>query len=79
MYQEQGRKIKIITKKAFDNGKLLNPRLMDMQTYENIRSTIGADIFEANYNQSPLDLGGELSRIDFWFHRKSPTKRGIIP
>jgi len=60
MYQEQGRKIKIITKKAFDGNKLLNERIMDMKAYESIRQTIGEDIFQANYNQEPLDLKGRL-------------------
>jgi predicted phage terminase large subunit-like protein len=59
-YQEQGRKIRIISKKAFDGYKMLNPRELDKQAYDRLMSTIGDDIFSANYNQEPIDIKGRL-------------------
>lgn len=60
MYREQGRKIRIITKKAFDGKKMLNPSLLDKIKYDNLIRTIGEEIVRANYDQEPIDLKGRL-------------------
>lgn len=62
MFEEQGRKYRIITKKAYDKetDTMLNPSVLNKQQYELLIQTIGEDIVEANYNQTPLDLKGSL-------------------
>lgn len=60
MYTDQGRKFKIITKKACDNGKMLNPKILPLERWELIKQTIGENIANANYNQEPADLHGYL-------------------
>lgn len=103
MLDEQGRKYKVITKKAFDKTRvnneeikekfnkynilnfdqlaekvetfleedkelgyiyldkaMLNPKQLNYKQYQNVLQTIGEDIVEANYNQTPVDLKGCL-------------------
>ena len=60
MYEEQGRKIKIISKSAFDGKKMLNERILDAERYQNLIQTVGEDIVRANYDQVPIDLKGRL-------------------
>ena len=60
MYREQGRKIKVITKKAFDGTKMLNESILNKEQYENLIQTVGEDIVKANYDQEPIDLKGRL-------------------
>ena len=62
LFQEQGRKYRLITKKAFDSktGKMLNPMILNKRQYGLLIQTIGEDIVEANYNQTPIDLKGCL-------------------
>lgn len=62
MLDEQGRKYRLLTKKAYDNktDKMLNPSILNKQQYDNLCLTIGEDIVRANYDQEPVDLKGKL-------------------
>ena len=60
MCNEQGRKYRLISKKAFDGEKMLNEKVMNYQEYQNLIRTIGEDIVRANYDQEPIDLKGVL-------------------
>ena len=60
MYQEQKRKIRIISKKAFDGTNMLNERILNRARYDNLIQTVGEDIVRANYDQEPIDLRGRL-------------------
>lgn len=59
-YQSQNRKIRIITKKACDNGIMLNDNILNNEQYEQLVNTVGEDIVRANYNQEPIDIKGKL-------------------
>ena len=62
MFDAQGRKYRLITKKAYnpETDTMLNPKQLNKEQYEHIKMTIGEDIVEANYNQNPVDLKGAL-------------------
>lgn len=62
MFDTQGRKYRLISKKAYnpETDSMLNPKQLNKKEYENIKLTIGEDIVEANYNQTPIDLKGAL-------------------
>lgn len=60
MLEEQGRKFRVISKKACDNGVMLNPSILNKEQYDNLIKTIGEDIVRANYDQEPVDIKGKL-------------------
>ena len=60
MLDEQGRKYRLISKKAYDGTKMLNDNILNYQQYQNVINTIGEDIVAANYNQEPVDIKGKL-------------------
>ena len=103
MFEEQGRKYRLITKKAYNPERInnleikqnfqkydilnynqlinnirnltleekelaykildkamLNPKQLNFRDYQDVLQTIGEDIVEANYNQTPIDLKGAL-------------------
>lgn len=62
LFDEQGRKYRLISKKAYDNktDKMLNPKILNRHQYELLIQTIGEDIVAANYNQQPIDIKGKL-------------------
>ena len=60
MLDEQGRKYKLIAKKACDEGHMLNPFILNIKAYNNLIKTIGEDIVKANYDQEPVDIKGKL-------------------
>jgi predicted phage terminase large subunit-like protein len=62
LFEEQGRKYKIISKKAYDDktDKMLNPTILNKKQYDLLIQTIGEDIVRANYDQEPIDLKGKL-------------------
>lgn len=62
MLNEQHRKYRLITKKAYnpENNTMLNPKILNLEQYNNLILTIGQDIVDANYNQNPVDLKGKL-------------------
>ena len=62
LLKEQGRKYKLISKKAYDDetDKMLNNNILNKEQYENVKNTIGEDIVEANYNQNPIDIKGKM-------------------
>ena len=60
MFDEQGRKYRLITKKCCDSGVMLNDKILNYQQYQNLIQTIGEEIVRANYDQEPIDLKGVL-------------------
>lgn len=62
MFDEQGRKYKLICKKAYDSktDTTLNPSILNPEQYKLLEQTIGEDIVAANYNQEPIDIKGKL-------------------
>ena len=62
MMDEQGRKYKLITKKAYDDklDKMLNDSILNKEQYDRLVQTIGEDIVRANYDQQPVDIKGKL-------------------
>lgn len=62
MFEEQGRKYRVISKKAYDSktDKMLNPTILNKQQYDLLIQTIGEDIVRANYDQEPIDVKGKL-------------------
>lgn len=62
MFEEQGRKYRVISKKAYDakTDKMLNPSILNKQQYDLLIQTIGEDIVRANYDQEPIDVKGKL-------------------
>lgn len=62
MLDEQGRKYRLISKKAYnpEDGRMLNPFILDINAYNNLIKTIGEDIVRANYDQEPVDIKGKL-------------------
>lgn len=60
MFNEQGRKYRLISKKTCENGKMLNDKVLNLEQYKNLVQTIGEDIVRANYDQEPIDLKGVL-------------------
>lgn len=62
MFDEQGRKYRLVTKKAYDalKDRMLNPSILNKDQYDLLIQTIGEDIVKANYDQEPVDLKGKL-------------------
>lgn len=62
MLDEQGRKYRLIKKKAYDDEtkQMLNPFVLSKEAYDNLVLTIGEDIVRANYDQEPVDIKGKL-------------------
>ncbi len=62
MFTEQGRKFKLISKKAYnkETDTMLNDTILNKQQYDLLIQTIGEDIVKANYDQEPVDLKGRL-------------------
>lgn len=62
LFNEQGRKYKLISKKAYnpETNTMLNNSILNKQQYDLLVQTIGEDIVAANYNQTPIDIKGKL-------------------
>ena len=62
MLTEQGRKFRLISKKAYDDklDKMLNDSILNKEQYDRLVQTIGEDIVRANYDQEPVDIKGKL-------------------
>ena len=62
MLDEQGRKDRLISKKAYDEktDTMLNPSILSRTQYKLLTQTIGEDIVRANYDQEPIDIKGKL-------------------
>jgi len=65
MFQEQGRKYVLFSRKACENGKMLDEKKLSYNDYMNILKTMrettsGEAIARANYDQEPIDLKGRL-------------------
>lgn len=52
----------VLKLKAYDkeNDKMLCPELLSKETYLSLKSSQTSEIFEANYNQTPIDIQGKL-------------------
>lgn len=60
-FTKLGRKVKHINYKAIqDDGTLLCESILSHRSIELKKSTIGLDIFNANYQQEPIDVKGRL-------------------
>ena len=62
MFDEQGRKYRLVTKKAYDavKDRMLNPSILNKDQYNLLIQTVGEDIVKANYDQEPVDIKGKL-------------------
>ena len=62
MLDEQGRKYRLISKKAYNSqtNTILNDSVLNFTQYQNVIKTIGETIVAANYNQEPIDIQGKL-------------------
>lgn len=62
MLDEQNRKYKIISKKAYnpDTNTMLNDNILNKHQYDLLVQTVGEDIVRANYDQEPVDIKGKL-------------------
>lgn len=60
LYKSQGRKYRVLSKKAYDGKRMLNDRVLSKAQYDLLIQTIGEDIVKANYDQEPIDLKGRL-------------------
>jgi len=60
-YAERGAKIRHIVYKALqDDGSMLCPEILSLESYQEKVSAMGADIASANYQQEPIDIKGRL-------------------
>ncbi|ADU26086.1 phage terminase large subunit [Ethanoligenens harbinense] len=60
-FAEQGRPVRILSMKAFqDDGTMLCPEVLSLQSYENKTRTMAPEIAAANYQQEPIDVKGRL-------------------
>lgn len=58
---EAGYKVRQILFKAVqEDGSMLCPEVLNRADFEKKKKTMGEDIVEANYNQTPIDLKGRL-------------------
>lgn len=68
--------IRLITEKALqDDGTMLCDGVLDRGAYDLIVKTMGREIVEANYNQSPLDLQGRLYDMGFDTYKNLPCDK----
>lgn len=77
MLTEQGRKYRLLIKKAYnpETKQMLNPKVLNKEQYDNLCKTIGEDIVEANYNQTPVDLKGCLYKQFLEYNPADINKR----
>lgn len=59
-FEDIGVEIQEICMKAYDGDKMLCDDILNKEQYNMLIETLGEDIAEANYNQSPIDLKGCL-------------------
>ena len=68
----------LITHKAYDEkiSKMLNPDILTYEDYQEILMTVSNEIVEANYNQEPIELKGNLySNFKEWAELPKDIKR----
>lgn len=71
-FTKLGRKVKHINYKAIqDDGTLLCESILSHRSIELKKATMGVDIFNANYQQKPIDLKGRLYG-DFLTYKEIP-------
>ena len=80
MLDEQGRKYRLIKKRAYDpdTESMLNPFILNLKAYNNLIHTIGEDIVKANYDQEPIDIKGKLYP-HFLTYNSSDIRSSINP
>lgn len=60
-YRENGIKVRHVLYKALqDDGTMLCPQILSLQSYKTKIKAMGDDIASANYQQEPIDLKGRL-------------------
>lgn len=77
LYSEQGRKFKVISKRAETDGVMLNPNILNYEKWLRVKQTIGENIANANYNQEPADLVGRLYGT-FQTYKELPSNERYI-
>lgn len=77
LYSEQGRKFKVISKRAETDGIMLNPNILNYEKWLGVKQTIGENIANANYNQEPADLVGRLYG-EFQTYKELPSNERYI-
>lgn len=61
-----------------EDGTLLCPSLMTPEEYREIKSTMMPEIFEANYNQKPIDIKGRLYTNLLTYYVEKKDKYGKV-
>ncbi|ELC1185827.1 phage terminase large subunit [Listeria monocytogenes] len=65
-FTKEGAKIRHVNMKALqDDGSMLCPAILSRKSYNRKVATLGKEIAEANYNQNPIDLEGQLYNKPF--------------
>lgn len=65
-FTKEGAKIRHVNMKAVqDDGSMLCPAILSRKSYNRKVATLGKEIAEANYNQNPIDLEGQLYNKPF--------------
>lgn len=60
-FQEEGWRLRRISLKALqDDGTMLCPSILSRKAYDDKRKLMSAEIFEANFQQEPMDIKGRL-------------------
>ena len=66
----------LMARQAFNGESMLNEALLTREEYDDVKLVLGEDIFEANYNQVPIDLKGRLYG-EFVTYTEKPKFRRI--
>ncbi|HHR2662936.1 TPA: phage terminase large subunit [Listeria monocytogenes] len=65
-FTKEGAKIRHVNMKAVqEDGSMLCPAILSRKSYNRKVATLGKEIAEANYNQNPIDLEGQLYNKPF--------------
>lgn len=59
-YKRIGIKVRLLTMKAYDGVKMLCDDILNKPQYDTLVNTLGEDIAEANYNQTPVNIKGVM-------------------
>jgi predicted phage terminase large subunit-like protein len=59
-YERRKKNFVFMSRKISENGKMLNPSLLSEERLSEIKYYQSEDIFQANYNQEPMDVKGRL-------------------
>lgn len=79
-FQNLGWKIRHINYRAKDKvtGKMLCEEILSEKSYEDKRKTMGDEIFNANYNQEPIDTKGRLYKAFKTYEELPKDSKGNV-